>query len=140
MILFTKSSLRKAIYTAFFLWFSSTWVSHASINDCSSLHIVFGGSHYTDFVGTDEYFYFLNPRELQGQKENGVSNAIQTEISDLDNVQWQKMIRVEAENYYLLRSSKGSACAVKVNTAGEILDAHDCSIPINSFSPEKGCH
>ncbi len=112
---------------------------HASINECSSLHVVFGGSHYTDFVGSEKYFYFLNPRELQGQKENGVSNTVVNETVALGDVDWQKMLRIEEDNYYLLRSDDDSACAVKVNTAGEILDAHDCGNPITSFSPETGC-
>ena len=113
--------------------------SQAAINECESLNIVFGGSHYTDFAGTEEYFYFLNPREIQGQKENGVSSAAFTDAVDLDSVEWQKMLRVEQGNYYLLRSNTNSSCAVQVSTSGEILDAHECGNPVKSFSPEKGC-
>lgn len=113
--------------------------SQAAINNCESMNIVFGGSHYTDFAGTEEYFYFLNPREIQGQKEKGVSSAVVTESVTLDNVEWKKMLRVEQGNYYLLRSNTNSSCAVKVTTSGEILDAHECGNPVKSFSPEKGC-
>ena len=79
------------------------------------------------------------PREYYGQKENGVSNTVVNETVALGDIDWQKMLRIEEDSYYLLRSDDDSACAVKVNTAGEILDAHDCGNPITYFSPETGC-
>lgn len=113
--------------------------AQASISECDSLHVIFGGSHYTDFVGTEKYFYFLNPRELQGQHENGLSKSAVTETAELDSLQWEKMIRVEQGKYYLIRSSETTACAVKVSTQGEILEAHGCPNPLTSFDQEQGC-